>query len=1210
MSVTGSLDLGRNADFELLWRDAERLLYRGSREGASGGRVPILAARPTAARPGPDSVGRLAHEYGLKESLDSAWAARPLDFDRDRSLLFLNDPGGEPLARLAGAPMELRSFLRLAIALSEAVARLHASGLIHKDIKPGNVLVSPQGTTVWLTGFGIASRVLRERHSPGPPEVIAGTYAYMAPEQTGRMNRSIDARSDLYALGVTLYELLTGGLPFAAAEPMEWIHCHIARVPPAPAERVPAVPGMVSAIIMKLLAKAAEDRYQTAAGLNADLRHCLAQWEACEDIVPFTLGAHDASGQLLFREKLYGRDAEVAELLAAFDRVVAHGESSLVLVSGYSGIGKSSVINELHRALVPPRGLFAAGKFDQYKRGIPYSTLAQAFQSLVRQLLTKSDAELARWRSALTQALGPNGQLMVNLVPELALVIGEQPPVPDLSAPESRGRLSLVFRQFLGVFATSEHPLVLFLDDLQWLDSATLDAFEHLATHPEVRHLLLVGAYRDNEVGSEHPLSQRLETIRHSHDGVVEMVLGPIRPEDVASMIADSLGAAPPAVARLAQLVFEKTGGNPFFTVQFVRALVDDGLLVFDPQAAAWRWDGDRIRAKSVGDNVVDLMVERLSRLPEASLGAVKHLACLGNSVRIERFRQVIGVSEQKAQSLLHEALRDGLLHQVDATYAFAHDRVHEAAYALLGESERASAHRRIGMHLLGVLGETELDAEIFEIVSHLNRSNIASADAAERATAATLNLRAGRKAKASAAYAAACDYLAEGRAQLGADGWSSHYPLAFALALEHAECTFLNSDFDGAERMAARALDDARTCVDKAAVYRLQIELHVVRSDNDAAVGSALAALRLCGIDFSRHPSREETEREFDDVWKNLGGRPFESIADLPPMTDPEMLAAMRILAELWAPAYFTDFNLAILAGCRMVNISLVLGAANISNQGYALLGFFMGPAFGRYHDGYRLASLASHLAERRNVLLDMARVGDTTALAASWTEPLTTAIDCWRKAYRRGVEAGDVYFACYSAGHAAVHLLARGHSLQQDGDECKSYLEFARRTGFRDGIDMIVPSERAIACLRGLTRGLADFSDEGFDENQFAAALTDSRVIVVAWYYWTRKIMLHFLAGDYRNALAAADKVQFQAQLDSQGQSIRRSSAGLHLDYHYYSALALPRGLTKFPSRIAARCANSSTGTNRSSRPGLRKRALRRSLISMCWSRPRSLA
>lgn len=1165
MKAASSQDPGRDLGFDLLWRDAERVIYRGSRADDSGGRAPVLAVLPSSSHPSPDSLDRLAHEYRLKETLDGRWAAKPLDFVRDRNLLFLEDPGGEPLARLIGAPMELGQFLRLAIALSGATAQLHAAGLIHKDIKPSNVLVSSSTSRVWLMGFGIASRVPRERLSPAPPEVIVGTFAYMAPEQTGRMNRSIDVRSDLYSLGGTLYEMLTGTLPFAVTEPLEWIHCHIARRPPPPHERVPAIPSAVSAIVMKLLGKVAEERYQTATGLQADLQYCLAQWEAEGHVTPFSLGTRDASGRLLFQEKLYGRDEEIGRLVSAFDRV-AQGASGLVLVSGYSGIGKSSVVNELHRALVPPRGLFVAGKFDQYKRGIPYATLAEAFQSLVRQLLSTSESELTGWRHALTQALGPNGQLMVSLIPELALIIGEQAPVPVLSAAESQSRFIRVLRQFVSVFATAQHPLVLFLDDLQWLDSATLDVFEQLATKPETPHLLLVAAYRDNEVGPEDPLSQRLKAIREARGEIEEIVLNSIGPQQITLMTAEALNADPTAVSSLAQVVFDKTRGNPFFVVQFVSALADDRLLVFDPQAGAWRWDIDRVRAKSVGDNVVDLMIERLSRLPDASLAAIKRLACLGSSVEIARFRQMIGASEQEAQHLVYDALRLGLLNQIDTAYAFAHDRVHEAAYAMLQESERAVVHRSIGTQLLTTLSESETDIQIFDIVSQFNRSDIVRADLAERATAAALNLRAGRKAKASAAYVAACDYLAKGLAQLGEDGWRSRYPLAFALALEHAECTFLSGNFDDAESMATRALDNAQTSVDKAAVHRLKIELHVVRSDNGAAVGSALAALRLFGIDFSPHPSREQTEREFDDVWKNLAGRPFETIADLASMTDPEMLAAMRILGELWAPAYFTDFNLAVLAVCRMVNISLVHGAANISNRGYALLGFLMGPSFGRYHDGYRLAALAAEVAERRNVPLDMARVGNAMALAASWTEPLTTAIDCWRRAYRRGVEAGDVFFASYAAGHIGMHLLVRSQSLQQDAEECKAYLDLARRIGFRDGMDMIVPSERAIACLRGLTRGLADFSDDQFDEAEYATALTDSRTIVVHWYYWTRKIMLHFLAGDYRGALAAADKVQFgpefkvgKVERKSEPGSSRRSSAGLHVDYHYYSALAL---------------------------------------------------
>ncbi|HEY6720587.1 MAG TPA: AAA family ATPase, partial [Burkholderiales bacterium] len=491
-------------------REGDITLYRG----AANGLPPILLV--AAEEISHDCVERLQHEYALKAELDAGWAARPVALTRynDRMALVLEDPGGAPLDRLLGRPLDASHFLRIAIPLAGALRQAHERGLIHKDIKPANILVDEASGGVWLTGFGIASRLPREHQAPAPPEMIAGTLAYMAPEQTGRMNRSVDSRSDLYALGVTFYEMLTGRLPFTAADPMEWVHCHIARQPLPPNERIAAVPGPLSAIVMKLLAKTAEQRYQTAAGVEAYLRRGLEEWESHGRIDPFPLGDYDVSDRLLIPEKLYGRERENDALLAAFDRVVANGTLEFVLVSGYSGIGKSSVVNELHRALVPPRGLFASGKFDQYKRDIPYTTLGQAFQSLVRSLLSKSEAELGRWRDSLSEALGPNGQLIVNLVPELELVIGKQPPVPDLPPRDAHNRFQSVFRRFIGAFATREHPLALFLDDLQWLNAATLDLLEHLVTHSEVRHLLLVGAYRDNEVGPSHPLVRTLETIR------------------------------------------------------------------------------------------------------------------------------------------------------------------------------------------------------------------------------------------------------------------------------------------------------------------------------------------------------------------------------------------------------------------------------------------------------------------------------------------------------------------------------------------------------------------------------------------------------------------------------------------------------------------------------------------------------------------------
>jgi serine/threonine protein kinase len=430
-------------------REGDIALYRGSGNGLAP--ILLVAARETSL----GSVERLEHEYALKGELDAHWAARPVALTRHNSrlTLVLEDPGGAPVDRLLGQPLNISHFLRIAIPLTGALRQVHERGLIHKDIKPANILVDEASGGVWLTGFGIASRLPREHQGPAPPEVIAGTLAYMAPEQTGRMNRSVDSRSDLYALGVTLYEMLTGTLPFTAADPMEWVHCHIARQPVPPNEQIAGVPGPLSAIVMKLLAKTAEERYQTAAGAEADLRRSQAEWESHGRIDPFPPGRHDPSDRLLIPENLYGREHEIDTLLASFNRVVANGTFELVLVSGYSGIGKSSVVHELHKGLILPRGLFASGKFDQYKRDIPYATVGQAFQSLVRSLLTQSEKELGRWRVSLNEALGPNGQLMINLVPELELVIGKQPPVADLPPQDAQNRFQMVFRRFLGVRA-------------------------------------------------------------------------------------------------------------------------------------------------------------------------------------------------------------------------------------------------------------------------------------------------------------------------------------------------------------------------------------------------------------------------------------------------------------------------------------------------------------------------------------------------------------------------------------------------------------------------------------------------------------------------------------------------------------------------------------------------------------------------------------
>lgn len=1108
----------------ILWDDGERVFWREPSSTLAGQNQ--LFARLAADQPMPASLERIAREFELRDELDGEWAVRPLALLHDgaQTVLSFDDPGGEPLAQRLGAPLETGYFLDIAIGIAAALGKFHQRGMVHKDLKPAHIFVDCDDGQPRLTGFGLASRVPRERHAPEAPETIAGTLAYMAPEQTGRMNRSVDSRSDLYALGVTFYQMLTGVLPFAASDAMEWVHCHIARMPVRPHARVDTVPAVVSRIVMKLLAKTAEERYQTAAGVEHDLRHCLSHWQRHARIDDFALDEHGAPGQLMIPERLYGREHEVDTLVATFARILDTGTPELVLVSGYSGIGKSSVVNELHKILVPPRGLFASGKFDQYKRDIPYSTLVQAFQGLVRMLLGKSDAELASWRAALLGALAPNAALISDLIPELKLIIGEPAPVPEFEPQQAKQRFLQVFRRFIGVFAQADHPLALFLDDLQWLDGATLDLLADLLSQSDLRYLMIVGAYRDNEVDATRPLSARLQAVRSAGATVQEIRLTPLTDAHIGNLLADSLHSTPASIAPLAHLVRDKTGGNPFFVIQFLQALAESNLLTFDHDARRWRWDTARIHARGYTDNIVDLLAGKLTRLPRDTQHALQRLACLGNVADIATLAAVLDMQEAQLHAVLWEALRQELAVRQENAYAFVHDRVHQAAYSLIPEASRAEAHLRTGRLLIARTPAEKREEAIFEIVGQLNRGATLIDDQHEREQLAGLNLVAGRRARASAAYASALAYFATGAALLGDDCWQSRHDLLFTLTFNRAECEILTGQLPAAEARLAALAKRAATTTERAQVACKQIDVYVVLGQTDTAIAVGLAFLRDVGIVWPAHPDDATVRSEYERIRILLGARSIEALVDLPPMEDAVALASMEVLITLALPALDTDANLACLTLCKAINLSIEHGNADASCVAYARFPRFSILLFGDYEAGFQFGRLGNTLVGERG----LERYETRTQLCFSlyvtrWLEPVRTCVEQLRHVIETTKRTGDLTYGAVAHAHLVQTRFLIGDPLPELQQEVEACLAYAKKLKFGLTIDFIEEKLALIRALRGLTPEIGRVDETQSGQTRIEDRPSQTSSANAAWY-WLRQLQMRYHAGDHEAAVAAA--------------------------------------------------------------------------------------
>jgi PAS domain S-box-containing protein len=1134
---------------ETLHVNGEFILDRGRRPDGGDS---ILVLRPEHTHTEEANCQRLEHEYVLASELDAAWATCPLALKRHRGrpVLVLSDPGGTPLDCLLGEPLEVERFLTVAIGLAAALGQAHARDLVHKDIKPANILVDAHGK-VWLTGFGLAVKVSPQRHAVTPPLIIKGSWAYMAPEQTGRVNRFVDTRSDLYSLGITLYEMLTGALPFVASDPLEWIHCHIARQPTPLRTRRRDVPKQIEAIVLKLLAKTGEDRYQTASGLEADLQRCLQSWTAQGEIGSFTLAANDLRDRLSIPDSLYGRDRHIADALSAFERVASTGEPEIVLVSGPAGIGKSSMMNELQMRLTETSCLFASGKSDQFKLDIPYPAMATALQGLVRRLLGLSGAELDRWRRQLLEALGPNGLLMVNLVPELAVIIGEQSPPPDLPPHEAQSRFHAVFRRFLAAFAQPAHPLTLFMDDLQWLDTATLELIERLAVQPQVRHLMLIGAYRDDEIPPDHRLTATLTALHNAKCRLFDLRVGPLTRDELTQLIADTLRADRGEVKPLAQLLLDKTKGNPFFVVQFLKALRDEGLLFFDTEADAWRWDTDGIAAKRITDNVAELLADKLTRLPDDALEAVKHLACLGNGSRLATLCLVTGRSERQMNDALGEAVRAGFVLPVDGGYTFSHDRMQEAAYLLIADGARAATHLRIGRALVSKLPPAAVQEYIFEVVEQFGHGAVLMHSYEERAQVAQLYLSAGKRAKNSTAYASGLKYFREGRSLLHPDDWDRQYDLSFELELCQAECEFLTGDQPAAADRLSTLAPRTRSLIDAASVARLRIAIYTL-GDPNRAVEVGLTFIRDVGIEWPAHPTEAALRVEIEAMKAFLAGRPIERLVDLPRMTQPVWLAAMDVLASLIMPAKITDNNLENIVIVRMANLSLQHGNCDASSYAYSQLNVVIGLRFGDYKAGLSFGRLGCELVDGYGMERFKARVYCCfSTYVHPWTKHLPACLELNRRALTMADAAGDLVFVSAVANAVVSNLLISGEPLAEVHREADEYLALARKAGFDAATDGAVSVLMLIRELRGLKPDHVPAERAGSDQARFEDYLMrggDAKGISSA-FYWRDQLQARYLLHDPAVAFEAAIKA---------GKALTAHRSLLDIaEYHYYAAL-----------------------------------------------------
>ncbi|HBB33709.1 MAG TPA: PAS domain S-box protein [Cyanobacteria bacterium UBA8803] len=1093
--------------------------------------------------PNREAIARYKLEYELVCSLNLKGIARVkrLESYQNTFAIVFEDEACESLNYfVSNRQLSLKYFLQIAIQATQILSEIHASNLIHNDINPANIVIQPKTGEVKIIDFGLATVLTRETPTLCHPNVLECTLAYTSPEQTGRMNRAVDYRTDFYSLGVTFYKLLTNQLPFAATDAMELVHCHLARQPIPPDRINPEIPQVLSRIILKLLAKTAEARYQSAWGIQADLRKCLQQLETTGQIEEFPIAQQDVSDKFQIPQKLYGRATEIATLIEAIQQV-SQGSSELMLIAGYSGVGKTALVQEIYQPLTQKRGYFIAGKFDQYQRNIPYSPFIQAFRELMRQLLTESEAQIATWRAKLLEVLKSNGQVIIEVIPEVELIIGSQPAVPELPPTETQNRFNLVFQNFIGVFTQQEHPLVIFLDDLQWVDAASLALIENLITQTDKQYLLLIGAYRDNEVNAAHPLMLTLDKIRQAGIIVKDVYLAPLNLTTVNRLIADTLNCSHEKALALADLVYQKTAGNPFFLKQFLIYLYNNQLLKFNFNFRAWQWDLEEIQAAPIAENVVELMAGKIETLSEIAQQVLKLAACIGNQFDLKTLSVVNETSLVRTEKALWESVREGLIipigrdykfiqaeiidETVKVVYKFVHDRVQQAAYFLISEKRKPVIHFKIGQLLLNNTPLQKQDEKIFDIVNQLNFGIELIDDQNQRDKLARLNLIAGKRAKVSTAYQSAFSYLTQGLELLSVDRWERQYDITLALYVEAAETAYLCGNFEEMERLASVVLQRAKVLLDKVKIYEIKISACMAQGKISEMLNTGITVLKLLGVSLPKKPSQLDILLNLIGTKILLFGKRIENLIHLPPMTAPDQKAAMQILNSIAPATYNSVPNLLPIVICKAINLSVKYGNSEPSVLMYSYYGLILCGAIGDIEAGYRFGNLALNLLQRLDAKKFATRsISAVNFFIRHWREHGRQTLQPLVEGYSNGVEIGDLEYASYCAMVYCDYSYFTGQELRFLERESAKYSEAMHLLKQERILDDINLTRQKALNLMGCSENPLRLIGEAYDESQRLSTYVARNDAAGAAKLCIYKLILFYLFGEYQQALENA--------------------------------------------------------------------------------------